>query len=200
MKKVYKITAVITLFLIIIGLIVFLTIPFNKTNSELISKIYQSSIIKNDFEKNIKLLLEAKSNFYVYNALLDKYNTQIPLSSNIPNLTDQIYEIEKYSGVKVQSINYKDINIQSSSSTSNKEQEVIGNIIVDLNINGTYYQILTFINTLEIMPRFIKIENISTKVFNEAGGSSENASSTNQIVLTSLITFRTFYDKTNYNK
>lgn len=200
MKKVYKISTIIILFLIIIGLLVFLTIPLYKTNSDLISRIYQNNKNKNDFENNIKSLLKAKSDFYVYNALFEKYNTQVPLSGNIPNLTNQIYEIEKYSGVKIQSINYKDINIQSTNNSNNKEQDVTGNIIVDLNIKGTYYQILTFINTLEIMPRFIKIENISTKVFNETSGSSENTSSTNQIVLTSLITFRTFYDKTNYNK
>ncbi len=196
MKTGYKIAIIVILFLAIIGLLVFSILPLAKNNEILVLNIAESTKNKTDFESNIKSLLEVRSRYYVLNALLDKYNTQVPLNANIPNLTDQIYEIEKYSGIKIESVNYKDMNVQNE----NKEKSLISNIIVDLNITGSYYQILTFINTLEIMPRFIKIEKISTKIYQTQDTGSTSAGGLNQIMLTSLISFRTFYDKTDYNK
>ena len=199
MKKFYKIAIIIVLVLIIAVLFVFLTLPIYNSNAKLISQIMQNSQLKITYENNIKSLLKSKSNFYMYNALFDKYNTQIPLNGNISILTDQIYELEKYSGVKIKAISFKDLDIKNKSNKPN-EEDVIGNVIIDLNANGTYYQILTFINALEIMPRFIKIEAISLKTLNVTNESSTEYNNLNLLPLDLSITFRAFYDKTDYNK
>jgi len=194
MKIGYKITIIVILILIIICASVFSILPLVKNNNALVLKIAENSKNKIDFENNIKALLEIKSRYYILNAQIEKYNTQIPLNGNIPNLTDQIYEIETYSGAKIGTINFKDVNLKEK----NNEKDLVGNILVNLNITGSYYQILTFINTLEIMPRFVKIENFSIGLYQGTGSTIIDSGESNQIILNCLITFRAFYDKTDY--
>ncbi|MHB1345935.1 MAG: type 4a pilus biogenesis protein PilO [Candidatus Humimicrobiaceae bacterium] len=170
--------------------------PLARSNADLELKIAENIKTKNDFENSIRSLLEIKSRYFILNAKLDKYNTELPLSGNIPVLTDQIYEIEKYSGVKISTINFRDL--PPAIDPNAEKQNPIGHIIVDLNITGSYYQMLTFLNTLEIMPRFLKIEKITIN----ANKIDENAGDTalNQIILSASISFNTYYDKTDYEK
>jgi len=193
MKKGYKIAIIIILFLSLIGVLVFLIMPLAKNNTELVLKIAQNTKNKKDFEDNIKSLLEIKSRYYILNAKLDKYNTQLPPSGNIPVLTNQIYEIEKYSGIKISTINFLDIPDTAEANIPNP----VGSIMVNLNLTGTYYQLLTFLNTLEIMPRFVKIESI-TILANEAVASTAENTPLNQIILSAAVSFNTYYDKTDY--
>jgi Tfp pilus assembly protein PilO len=193
MKMGYRIAIIVFLILSLVGVSVFLVIPLAKSNTELAIKIAENTKNKNDLENNIKTYLEVKSRYFILNARLDKFNTQVPLSGNIPILTDQIYEIEKYSGIKISTINFEDL----PSVASTKIQDPIGSIIVDLQITGTYYQILTFLNTLEIMPRFAKIESIKMNV-NQAGSDNAEINTLNQIILSANISFKTYYDKTDY--
>lgn len=193
MKTGYRIATIVFLILSLIGVFVFLIMPLAKSNTELALKIAENTKNKNDFENNIKSYLEIKSRYYILNARLDKYNTQLPLSGNIPILTDQIYEIEKYSGIKISTVNFKDL----PSAAGAKIKNPIGNIVVELNITGSYYQILTFLNTLEIMPRFVKIEKILLNA-NQATSDNTGSNSANQILLSAVISFNTYYDKTDY--
>ncbi|MHB1376823.1 MAG: type 4a pilus biogenesis protein PilO [Candidatus Humimicrobiaceae bacterium] len=193
MKTGYRIATIVFLILSLIGVFVFLIMPLAKSNTELALKIAENTKNKNDFENNIKSYLEIKSRYYILNARLDKYNTQLPLSGNIPILTDQIYEIEKYSGIKISTINFKDL----PSASDAKIKNPIGNIVVELNLTGSYYQILTFLNTLEIMPRFVKIEKILLNA-NQATSDNTGSNSANQILLSAAISFSTYYDKTDY--
>jgi Tfp pilus assembly protein PilO len=195
MKTGYKIAIIIILILSLIGVLLFLIMPLAKSNAELAIKIAENTKNKNDFENNIKSLLEIKSRYFILNAKLDKYNTQFPLSGNIPILTDQIYEVEKYSGIKISTINYKDQPPVADAKTQNP----IGSITVDLSITGSYYQMLTFLNTLEIMPRFVKIEKISIDS-NQTVVDSSGENTLNQIILSAAISFNTYYDKTDYGK
>jgi Tfp pilus assembly protein PilO len=193
MKKSYKLAIIIILILAITGVLFFLIMPLAKTNTELVLKINENSNNKTNFENNIRSLLEVKSRYFILNAKLDKYNTQLPLTGNIPILTDQIYEIEKYSGIKISTINFTDLPFNTGSKIPNP----INKIVVDLSMTGSYYQILTFLNTLEIMPRFIKIEKISVNANQASNDSVENVN-LNQIILSANISFVAFYDKTDY--
>ncbi|MCJ7665205.1 MAG: type 4a pilus biogenesis protein PilO, partial [Actinobacteria bacterium] len=40
------------------------------------------------------------------------------------------------------------------------EKTPVNEIAIDLVLRGTYYEILNYINTIEIMPRIIKVEDI----------------------------------------
>jgi len=197
MKNSYKIAIIIILILSLIGVLLFLIMPLTKSNADLRLKIEENINTRNDFVNNIKSLLEIKSRYFILNAKLDKYNTQLPLSGNIPLLTDQIYEIEKYSGIKISAINFRDL--PSVIEADTQKQNPIGIIAVDLNITGSYYQILTFLNTLEIMPRFLKIEKIALNA-NQASSEGTGDNILNQIILSATISFNTYYDKTDYEK
>lgn len=196
MKNSYKIALLIILIISLLGVTFFMIMPMARSNADLELKIAENIKTKNDFENSIRSLLEIKSRYFILNAKLDKYNTELPLSGNIPVLTDQIYEIEKYSGIKISTINFRDL--PPAIDPNAKKQNPIGQIIVDLNITGSYYQMLTFLNTLEIMPRFLKIEKITIN----ANTIGENAGETalNQIILSAAISFNTYYDKTDYEK
>jgi Tfp pilus assembly protein PilO len=195
MKKFYKLVAIIILILSLSGVLFFLVRPLSKNNAELKLKIAESIKSKTDFEDNIKSLLEIKSRYFILSAMLDKYNTQLPLSGNIPILTDQIYEIEKYSGIKISTINFKEIPVTATVGT--KKQNPIGNISIDLNATGSYYQMLTFLNTLEILPRFIRIEKVSFTA-NQASYNNSGNSSLDKIIISAAVSFTTYYDKTDY--
>jgi Tfp pilus assembly protein PilO len=194
MKTGYRIAIIIILIISLAGVFIFLIMPSVKNNTVLALKIAENTTNKNDFENNIKSYLDIKSRYYILNARLDKYNTQLPLSGNIPILTDQIYEIEKYSGIKISTINFKEI---VAPDAVTKIENPVGNIIVELNITGSYYQTLTFLNTLEIMPRFVKIENVTINAKQESSESILNNNS-NKIILSSYISFSAYYDKTDY--
>lgn len=193
MKTAYKIAIIIVLIISLIGVFVFLVMPLAKSNTVLSLKIAENTKNKNDLEDSIKSYLEIKSRYYILNARLDKYNTQLPLSGNIPVLTDQIYEIEKYSGIKISTINFKDL----PPAADIKIKNPIGTIAVELNITGSYYQILTFLNTLEIMPRFVKVEKVLLNT-NQANSGGAETDSLNQIILSAAISFNIYYDKTDY--
>lgn len=197
MKNSYKLAIIIFLILLLAGVLLFLIMPLTKSNADLSLKIAENIKTRNEFVNNIKSLLEIKSRYFILKAKYDKYNTQLPLSGNIPILTDQIYEIEKYSGIKISAINF--IELPSAIEADAQKQNPIGIIAVDLNITGSYYQTLTFLNTLEIMPRFLKIEKI---VLNADQTSTEGTAGNilNQIILSATISFNTYYDKTNYEK
>ncbi len=197
MKNSYKIAIIIILILSISGVFFFLIMPLANSNTELSAKIIENTNNKTNLENNIKTLLEIKSRYFILNAKLDKYNTQLPLSGNIPILTDQIYEIEKYSGVKISTINFKDL--PPVAVTDIRGQDPIGSIIVDLDMTGSYYQILTFLNTLEIMPRFLKIESITINA-DQTSTDTTIDNTLNQVILSAAISFNTYYDKTDYEK
>ncbi len=193
MKTSYRIAIIIILILSIIGVFVLLIMPLAKGNTDLTLKIAENNKNKIEFERNIKAYTEIKSRYYILNARLDKYNTQLPFSVNIPVLTEQIYEIEKYSGIKISSINFQDI----ASPIGTVLQSPIGSINIKLIMTGSYYQTLIFLNTLEIMPRLVKIGSISINS-NLAEGNDTGENNLNQIMLATSVSFSVYYDKTEY--
>jgi len=191
MKNKLKLILIGVLIASILAVALLVVLPFMRRSTEYFIKIEEYTNEKNAMENEINDLYGLKSDYYVLNSLFDKYNTQIPLTENIPVLTDQIYEIGKYSGVKIYSIIFNEV--LNYNAADNKA----GAINVDLSIEGSYYQILTFINTLEIMPRFLKIEIISldSKQAEQQSYTNEGAS----VILSGEISFKTFYDKSNYD-
>lgn len=193
MKTIYRIAIIIIIILAIAAVMLLWFLPSYKDSRRISGEINDKSLEKAALEKEIKDLLDSRSDYFLLNALFDKYNTEIPLSDGITVLTDQIYEIGKYSGIKIQAVDFKEIN---ESSTKKNEKNMIGAINVSITVNGSYYQVLTFLNTIEIMPRLIKVENIS---INLATAFDDETSSENDLDLSALINFKTFYDKTDYS-
>lgn len=193
MKTIYKTALIIIIVLAITAVLLLWFLPASKESRRILKEIDEKSREKTTIEKEINDLLATRSDYFLLNALFEKYKTEVPLSDGITVLTDQIYEIGKYSGIKIQGVDFKEIN---ETGTKNNEKNKIGIINVSITVNGSYYQVLTFLNTIEIMPRLIKVENISlnlTRVF-ETESTDEDV-----LDLSALINFKTFYDKTDYS-
>ncbi len=194
MNIIYKIVT-ITILVILIAAILFLWfIPSFKANRKISKEICEGTQEKVTLEREINTLTEQKANYFLLNALFEKYNTALPLTDNTSVLIDQLYEIGKYSGIKIQ---FVDFNEASETDSEINEANPVGVIGVNIMITGSYYQILTFLNTVEIMPRFIKVENISLNLSNTNDAENKNE---NNPDLTALINFKTFFDKTFYAK
>jgi len=193
MKTIYKTTLIIVIVLAITAVLFLWFLPASKESRRILKEIDEKSREKTMLEKEINDLLLLRSDYFLLNALFEKYKTEVPLSDGITVLTDQIYEIGKYSGIKIQGIDFKEID---ETRTKSNEKNKTGIINVSTVVTGSYYQVLTFLNTIEIMPRLIKVENIS---LNLAGVFDDESTDEDVFDLSALINFKTFYDKTDYS-
>ncbi len=114
MKTIYRIAIIIIIILAIAAVMLLWFLPSYKDSRRISGEINDKSLEKAALEKEIKDLLDSRSDYFLLNALFDKYNTEIPLSDGITVLTDQIYEIGKYSGIKIQAVDFKEINESST--------------------------------------------------------------------------------------
>lgn len=108
---------------------------------------------------------------------------QLPHDIDITVLTNEIYDIARYADVDIQYIDFADKTIAD---TEDENEKNIGVIESNLILEGSYYQILSFINTIEIMPRVIRIEDIAISTGEE---------SYNRLI--AYVSFESYFDK-NY--
>lgn len=192
MNLIFKITTIIILLLLITAIMFLWFIPSFKFNRKVSGAIYEGRKEKVILEEEISRLTELQDNYFLFYALFEKYNTKIPLNDSTSALIDQLYEIGKYSGAKIQFIDFKEISETDYEKNTGGQFGVLG---VNIMITGSYYQIMTFLNTTEIMPRLVKIENISINLSDTT--ESENKKEDNPD-LTALINLRTFFDNSQY--
>lgn len=150
-----KIILIIVVLLVTILLVAFIIVP------SLNASINKSASIEKEKENNRTLnerlsnLLSIREKYHLLNAEYQKYSLQIPSENDISIFTNEIYDIANYSNIEIYSIDY------SEGVVSDQEEEM-GLVIIEANliINGSYYNILNFINTLEKIPRIAKIERL----------------------------------------
>lgn len=157
MSNIQKIVFIILICVIIIFLFIFLVRPIVVTNLNLISKISEEKKVYNTLRLELSELVSLKNKYYALNAEYQKISMQLPSDCDISVLTSEIYDFAKYAGIDIQSINFEKKNITED---SKKEEQKIGKMEIDMIVEGSYYQILNFLNTIEIMPRIIKINDI----------------------------------------
>ncbi len=150
-----KIIIIIAIFLVIVLLTVLVLVP------NLTASIKNNASIEREKEEN-KALMENLNNlilvrdeYHLMNAEYQKYSLQLPTGGDNSIFTNEIYDIASYSDVDIYSINY-------SEKTVSEEEEKMGLVITeaDLIIDGSYYDILNFINTVEKIPRIAKVNKI----------------------------------------
>ena len=92
---------------------------------------------------------------------------ELPEKSNLSILTNEFYEIARYTIVEIENISFEKTKIDEEELRKTPVEE----IKVDMVLRGSYYEILNFINTMEIMPRIIKVEDV---VVQTTGGDYDN--------------------------
>jgi Tfp pilus assembly protein PilO len=101
------------------------------------------------------LLLE-RDEYNALNAKYQKFSLELPSENNTSIFTDEIYDIAKYANVNIISVDYA----EKTTSLKVKEEPEILITEVTLSLEGSYYNILNFIRTMEKMPRIVTIGDI----------------------------------------
>ena len=149
---------IITIVAILI-VIILLTVAFVVTNIS--TMIKNSNELRKEKENNATLksrldeLLAVRDKYNLLEAEYSKYSLQVPQKNDMSIFTNEINDIAKYSDVNINSINY-------SEKAASKEEEKLGidSIEASLIVEGSYYNIMNFLNTMEKMTRIVKVNNL----------------------------------------
>jgi type IV pilus assembly protein PilO len=172
-----KIIIIIAILVVIILLGVLVALPNTRTG------IKNSIDIEKEKEENIALknrlneLLAMRDEYHLLNAENQRYILQLPPENDISIFTNEIYDIAGYSFVNIHSIGY-------SEKSPGKEEEKLGLAVIEASISleGSYYNIMAFLNAMERMPRIVKVDNIIMQ-----------ASSDNHEIINAYINIKFYY-------
>jgi len=149
-----KIIIIIIILLAIVLVVVTILLPnlFGVINKN--TSIEQEKINNQSLNEQLNSLLVVKDEYNMLNAEYQKFSLQLPSDSDISVFTNEIDDIAEYSNVDIYSIDY-------SEKAVSEEEKKMGLVLieVELAINGSYNDILNFINTVEKIPRIVKIQS-----------------------------------------
>jgi Tfp pilus assembly protein PilO len=157
MRNIYKIIIIAVVFIISVFLLLLVIRPaIVRSGRHLVS-------ITEEEERNISLnseldsYLEDRDDYYILNAEYQKLAMEFPEKDDTLILTNELYEIAGYTGIEINSISFSEVSIDQKELRNTPAKEISINIVME----GSYYETLNFINTIEIMPRIIKVEDIN---------------------------------------
>lgn len=166
MKNIYKIIIIVVIFIISIFVLLVFMRPSLIRNGKLLNSISSEQEKNISLNSEIRTYLTARENFYAVNAEYEKLSMELPVKNDLSILTNELYEVGKYTGIEIQSLTYEELKA-AVDREGLIEVIPVKQIKIDLVISGTYYQVLNFINTIERVPRIIKIEDILVQVSGE---------------------------------
>lgn len=156
MRNSYKIIIIVALFILTVFIVLLISRPVLLRGGLNLIKIEEEKKKNAALDGEIGQYLEARDEYYLLNAEQQKLAMELPEESDISILTNDLYEVAKYTDIEIQSINFDEVPIDED----NLKKEPVKEIEIEIILTGSYYQILNYINTIEIMPRIIKIEDI----------------------------------------
>jgi Tfp pilus assembly protein PilO len=185
MRNIYKIVIIVFLFAASLFIALVIIRPaLIRSGNHLISigeEEERNQQLNTEFDNYIK----AKDQYYLLNAEYQKLSMELPDSNDVSVVTDEFYEIARYTGIDINSLTFTESTIEEDDLTKNPVRE----IVVDIVIEGSYYEILNFVNTIEIMPRIMKVENM---IMQAPGADYDN--------LLTFITAKTYYKNKYYKQ
>jgi Tfp pilus assembly protein PilO len=144
--------------LIAIALLIILYIVPNLSKSIETGKAIETEREDNKaFMERLGELLLERDEYNALNAKYQKFSLELPSENNTSIFTDEIYDIAKYANVNIISVDYA----EKVTSLKVKEEPEILITGVTLSLEGSYYNILNFIRTMEKMPRIVTIGDIT---------------------------------------
>lgn len=109
-----------------------------------------------DLRERLGGLLSVRDEYNVLNAKYQKFSLELPLESDTIIFIDELDNIAKYANV---TINLFETTEKATSVKVEEETEILVTE-VKLVLEGSYYDILNFIRTMENIPRIVTIEDI----------------------------------------
>jgi Tfp pilus assembly protein PilO len=157
MRNIYKIIIIAVVFIVSVFLLLVVIRPSLVRSSSHLVSIAEEEERNSGLNSELDSYLEDRDDYYILNAEYQKLVMELPEKDDTLILTNELYEIAGYTGIEINSISFSEVSIDEKELRNAPAKEISINIIME----GSYYQTLNFINTIEIMPRIIKVEDIS---------------------------------------
>ena len=156
MRNIYKIIIIVLVFMISVFLLLLVIRPILLRSGEHLIRVAEEK------ERNISLNAEldhyllVRGQYYLLNAEYQKLAMELPDNDDTLILTNELYEIARYTEIEIMMLDFKENIIPEDELKVLPVKEISINMVLE----GSYYQILNYINTIEIMPRIMKVEDI----------------------------------------
>jgi len=156
MRNIYKIITIALVFIVSVFLLLLVVRPALLRSSNHLIRTAEEEEKNNSLNAELDNYLEDRDQYYLLNAEYQKLSMELPDKDDTLILTNELYEIARYTEIDIMNLAFVETGISEKELTKKPVKE----ISIDLVLEGSYYQILNFINTIEIMPRIMKVENI----------------------------------------
>jgi len=156
MKNIYKIIVIVLVFIVSVFLLLLIVRPALFKSGDHLIRITEEEERNKSLNAEMDQYLEDRDQYYLLNAEYQKLAMELPDKDNTMLLTNELYEIARYTEIDIMNLAFTEKDIGKKELTKTPAKEISVNLVLE----GSYYQILNFINTIEIMPRIMKVENI----------------------------------------
>jgi len=157
MSNTVKIILIIVFFVINVLLVLLLIIPNLSANTA------ASMAIETERENNgsninrLNQLILVRDEYNTLNAEYQTYSMQLPSENDTSVFTNDIYDVAKFSGITINSVDYAE---QALGGEEEEEEESPERLIkANFSLEGSYYNIINFVRTIEKMPRIVIVED-----------------------------------------
>ncbi len=151
-----KIILIVSIFILSVLLVFLFIVPNLSTSIGANTAIAKEREDNKTFNETLEALLLTRNDYYALSAEYQKYSLQLPSENDISIFTNEVYDIANFSNVVIYSIDYSDrSNIEEGEEESEKTT-----IEANLILQGSYYDVMNFIKTMERMPRIVIIKDI----------------------------------------
>ena len=156
MKNLYKIIIIAVVFILSIFILLLIVRPVLMRSGSHIARLTEEKAKNLTLNSELDNYVSARDDYYLINAEYQKLNMELPEKSNLSILTNELYEIARYTIVEIENISFDETKMDEKDLGKTPAKE----IQIEMVLRGSYYEILNYINTMELMPRLIKVEDV----------------------------------------
>lgn len=161
MRNIYKIIVIVLVFIASIFLLLLVVRPALLRSGSHLIRITEEEERNDSLNTELDNYLEDRDDYYLLNAEYQRLAMELPDEDDILLLTNELYEIAQYTEVNISSLAFTESKIDEKDLLKTPVKEISMSLVLE----GSYYQILNYINTIEIMPRIMKIEDIIMQAY-----------------------------------
>jgi len=156
MRNIYKVIIIALVFIISVFLLLLVVRPALIRSGSHLSSITDEEERNTSLNEELDRYLEDRDRYYLLNAEYQRLAMELPDNDDTLILTNELYEIARHTEATISSLTLTEVKLDEEEIDKSKTKE----IMVDIILVGSYYQTLNFINTIEIMPRIMRVEDI----------------------------------------
>lgn len=157
MSNTIKIILIIVFFVINVLLVLLLIIPNLSANTVASMEIETERENNRSNINRLNQLILVRDEYNTLNAEYQTYSMQLPSENDTSVFTNDIYDVAKFSGITINSVDYAE---QALGGEEEEEEESPERLIkANFSLEGSYYNIINFVRTIEKMPRIVIVED-----------------------------------------